>query len=105
MSVSSEIDQFLSTCENLVSQAKVSIESPQDFEKVIQKLAEEIDENWEKFSGSITVVSNQKDLSENLKVRLNNVVELMKILEDKANTKNNWVNEFKRYIIDSNELA
>ena len=105
MSVSSEIDEFLSTCEKHISQAKVSVDSPQDFEKVLQKLAEEIEENWEKFSESISVVISQKDLNENLKVRLNNIADVMKILEEKANTKNNWVNEFKQYIINSNELT
>ena len=104
MRESSKIDDFLSSCENLISQAAVSMESPEDFKKVAENIKTFVEENWEEFSESISNLKSEGGIDEQLKLRLKAITQLIESLEDKAVTKNNWVNEFKQYIMNSEDI-
>ena len=103
MRESSKIDDFLSSCENLISQAVLSVESPKDFKKVAGNIKNFVEENWEEFSDSISKLKSEGAIDEQLKLRLKAITQLIESLEDKAVIKNNWVNEFKQYIMNSEE--
>ena len=104
MRESSKIDDFLSSCENLISQAASSVESPKDFKKVAGNIKIFVDENWEEFSESISKLKSEGAIDEQLKLRLKAITQLIESLEDKAVIKNNWVNEFKQYIMNSEDI-
>ena len=104
MRESSKIDDFLSSCENLISQAAFSVESPKDFKKVAGNIKNFVEENWEEFSDSISKLKSEGAIDEQLKLRLKAITQLIESLEDKAVIKNNWVNEFKQYIINSEDI-
>ena len=104
MRESSKIDDFLSSCENLISQAASSVESPKDFKKVAGNIKTFVEENWEEFSESISKLKSEGAIDEQLKLRLKAITQLIESLEDKAVIKNNWVNEFKQYIISSEHI-
>ena len=104
MSESSKIDEFLCSCENLISQAEASVESPKDFKKVAGNIKTFVEENWEEFSESISKLKSEGGIDEQLKLRLKTITQLIESLEDKAEIKNNWVNEFKKYIINSEDI-
>ena len=104
MRESSKIDDFLNSCENLVSQAVASVESPKDFKKVAGNIKNFVEENWEEFSESISKLKSEGAIDEQLKLRLKAITQLMESLEDKAVIKNNWVNEFKQYIMNSEDI-
>ena len=101
MERSSDIENFLDNCETLVSQAKSAIESAKEFEEVTRKLEEFVDTNWVDFSTLVTEFKDENKLDENFKKRLNTLLTLLSYLENKAQTKNDWVNEFKQYIMDN----
>ena len=101
MRESSKIDGFLSSCEDLISQAASSVESPKDFKKVAGNIKTFVEENWEEFSESISKLKSEGAIDEQLKLRLKAITQLIESLEDKAVIKNNWVNEFKQYIMNS----
>ena len=104
MRESSKIDDFLSSCENLMSQAALSVESPKDFKKVAGSIKNFVEENWEEFSEAISKLKSEGAIDEQLKLRLKAITQLIESLEDKAVIKNNWVNEFKQYIISSEHI-
>ena len=104
MRESSKIDDFLSSCENLISQAASSVESPKDFKKVAENIKTFVEENWEEFSVSISKLKSEGAIDEQLKLRLKAITQLIESLEDKAVIKNNWVNEFKQYIMNSEDI-
>ena len=104
MRESSKIDDFLSSCENLISQAASSVESPKDFKKVAGNIKNFVEENWEEFSESISKLKSEGVIDEQLKLRLKAITQLLESLEDKAVIKNNWVNEFKQYIMNSEDI-
>ena len=104
MRESSKIDDFLSSCENLISQAVTSVESPKDFKKVAGNIKNFVEENWEEFSDSISKLKSEGAIDEQLKLRLKAITQLIESLEDKAVIKNNWVNEFKQYIMNSEDI-
>ena len=104
MGESSKIDDFLCSCENLISQAVLSVESPKDFKKVAGNIKNFVEENWEEFSASISKLKSEGAIDEQLKLRLKAITQLIESLEDKAVIKNNWVNEFKQYIINSEDI-
>tara|TARA_B100000579_G_scaffold419121_1_gene417393 strand:+ start:323 stop:640 length:318 start_codon:yes stop_codon:yes gene_type:complete len=104
MRESSKIDDFLSSCENLISQAMSSVESPEDFKKVAGNIKTFVEENWEEFSESISKLKSEGAIDEQLKLRLKAITQLIESLEDKAVIKNNWVNEFKQYIVNSEDI-
>ena len=104
MSESSKIDDFLCSCESLISQAQSSVESPEDFKKVVGNIKTFVEENWEKFSESISKLKSEGAIDEQLKLRLKAITQLIESLEDKAVIKNNWVNEFKQYIMNSEDI-
>ena len=104
MRESSKIDDFLSSCENLISQAACSVESPKDFEKLAGNIKNFVEENWEEFSESVSKLKSEGAIDEQLKLRLKAITQLIESLEDKALIKNNWVNEFKQYIINSEDI-
>ena len=104
MRESSKIDDFLSSCENLMSQAASSIESPKDFKKVAGNIKTFVEENWEEFSESVSKLKSEGAIDEQLKLRLKAITQLIESLEDKAVIKNNWVNEFKQYIMNSEDI-
>ena len=103
MKESSKIDDFLTSCETLVLQAKACAESPKEFEEIIKKLEEFLDKNWVKFSALVTEFKNETKPDENFRNRVNVLLNLLATLENKAHTKNDWVNEFKQYIINTNQ--
>ena len=103
MSESSKIDDFLCSCESLISQANACVESPKDFKKVAGNIKNFVEENWEEFSKSISKLQSEGDIDDQLKLRLKAIVQLIESLEDKAVIKNNWVNEFKQYIVNTNQ--
>ena len=103
MVISSEIDDFLKACENLLSQAHDAVESPKEFEKITESISAHFESNWEKFSSMVLKMNTEKDLDDALKMRLRNVASLISAMEKKAKTKNTWVNEFKEYIIKADE--
>ena len=103
MRESSKIDDFLSSCENLILQAGSSVESPEDFKKVAGNIKTFVEENWEEFSESISKLKSEGAIDEQLKLRLKAITQLIESLEDKAVIKNNWVNEFKQYIMNSED--
>ena len=70
MRESSKIDDFLSSCENLISQAASSVESPKDFKKVAENIKTFVEENWEEFSDSISKLKSEGTIDERLKLRL-----------------------------------
>ena len=104
MRESSKIDEFLSSCENLILQAGSSVESPEDFKKVAGNIKTFVEENWEEFSESISKLKSEGAIDEQLKLRLEAITQLIESLEDKAVIKNNWVNEFKQYIVNSEDI-
>ena len=104
MRESSKIDDFLSSCENLISQAGASVESPEEFKKVAENIKTFVEENWEEFSESISKLKSEGAIDEQLKLRLKAITQLIESLEDKAVIKNNWVNEFKQYIMNSEDI-
>jgi len=104
MRESSKIDDFLSSCENLMSQAALSVESPKDFKKVAGSIKNFVEENWEEFSESVSKLKSEGAIDEQLKLRLKAITQLIESLEDKAVIKNNWVNEFKQYIMNSEDI-
>lgn len=104
MRESSKIDDFLSSCENLISQAAASVESPEDFKKIAGNIKTFVEENWEEFSESISKLKSEGAIDEQLKLRLKAITQLIESLEDKAVIKNNWVNEFKQYIMNSEDI-
>ena len=104
MRESSKIDDFLSSCENLISQAVASVESQEDFKKVAGNIKNFVEENWEEFSESILKLKSEGAIDEQLKLRLKAITQLIESLEDKALIKNNWVNEFKQYIVNSEDI-
>lgn len=104
MRESSKIDDFLSSCEDLISQAVYSVESPEDFKKVAGNIKTFVEENWEEFSESISKLKSEGAIDEQLKLRLKAITQLIESLEDKAVIKNNWVNEFKQYIMNSEDI-
>lgn len=104
MSESSKIDDFLCSCENLISQAVSAVESPKDFKKVAGNIKTFVEENWEEFSESISKLKSEGAIDEQLKLRLKAITQLIESLEDKAVIKNNWVNEFKQYIVNSEDI-
>jgi len=103
MVISSEIDDFLKACEDLLSQASDAINSPKDFEKIIENISAHLESNWAKFSSMLIKLNAEKDLDDALKMRLRNVESLISVMENKVKTKNTWVNEFKEYIIKADE--
>ena len=104
MRESSKIDDFLCSCESLISQAQSSVESPEDFKKVAENIKTFVEENWEEFSDSISKLKSEGAIDEQLKLRLKAITQLIESLEDKAVIKNNWVNEFKQYIVNSEDI-
>ena len=103
MVISSEIDDFLKVCEILLSQAQNSVDSPKEFEKITESISAHFESNWTKFSTMLLKLNTEKDLDDGLKMRLRNVESLISAMENKAKTKNTWVNEFKEYIIRADE--
>ena len=63
-----------------------------------------VEENWEEFSESISKLKSEGGIDEQLKLRLKAITQLLESLEDKAVIKNNWVNEFKQYIVNSEDI-
>ena len=104
MRESSKIDDFLSSCENLISQAGSSVESPKDFQKAAENIKTFVEEHWEEFSKSLSKLKSEGAIDEQLKLRLKAITQLIESLEDKAVIKNNWVNEFKQYIVNSEDI-
>ena len=104
MSESSKIDDFLCSCEKLVSQGLSSVESPKDFQKAAENIKTFVEEHWEEFSKSLSKLKSEGTIDEQLKLRLKVITQLIESLEDKAEIKNNWVNEFKQYIINSEDI-
>ena len=80
------------------------MESPEDFKKVAGNIKTFVEENWEEFSGSISKLKSEGGIDEQLKLRLKAITQLIESLEDKAVIKNNWVNEFKQYIMNSEDI-
>ena len=103
MERSSDIDNFLHNCETLVSRAQATIESAKEFEEITRELEEFVGTNWVDFSALITKFKDENKLDESFKKRLNTLLTLLSSLENKAHTKNDWVNEFKQYIINANQ--
>ena len=103
MDKSSEIDDFLTTCEALVLRAESYVDSPKDFEEINKNLEEFFDKNWVNFSALVTEVKNETTPNESFKKRVNALLNSLATLENKAHTKNDWVNEFKQYIINTNQ--
>ena len=81
-----------------------SVESPEDFKKVAGNIKTFVEENWEEFSESISKLKSEGAIDEQLKLRLKAITQLIESLEDKAVIKNNWVNEFKQYIMNSEDI-
>ncbi len=104
MSESSKIDDFLCSCENLISQGASSVESPKDFKIAAEGIKKFVEENWEEFSQSLSKLKSEGTIDEQLKLRLKVITQLIESLEEKAEIKNNWVNEFKQYIINSQDI-
>ncbi len=103
MKESSEIDDFLTTCETLVLQAQSFTESPKEFEETNKNLNDFFDKNWANFSALVTKCKHESKLDESFRNRVNALLNSLASLENKANTKNDWVNEFKQYILSSNQ--
>ena len=103
MVISSEIDDFLKVCEILLSQAQKAVDSPKEFEKITENISAHFESNWAKFSSMLLKLNTENDLDDALKMRLRNVESLISAMENKAKTKNTWVNEFKEYIIKADE--
>ena len=103
MVISSEIDDFLKVCEILLSQAHNAVDSPKEFEKITESISAHFESNWAKFSSMLLKLNTENDLDDALKMRLRNVESLISAMENKAKTKNTWVNEFKEYIIKADE--
>lgn len=101
---SSDIYDFLETCEMMISQVKGALDSPHDFKKASDHLAKYIDENWTVVSEKIINLKSNNALDANLKIRLESIFKLLRHLESKAQRKNDWVNEFKEYIIKPENL-
>ena len=80
------------------------MESPEDFKKVAGNIKTFVEENWEDFSESISKLKSEGAIDEQLKLRLKAITQLIESLEDKALIKNNWVNEFKQYIVNSEDI-
>ena len=74
----------------------------------VKKAAENIktfvEEHWEEFSESLSKLKSEGAIDEQLKLRLKAITQLIESLEDKAVIKNNWVNEFKQYIVNSEDI-
>jgi len=104
MNESSKIDEFLCSCENLISRGVSSVESPKDFKKAAEDIKEFVEEHWEEFSESLSKLKSEDTIDEQLKLRLKVITQLIESLENKAEIKNNWVNEFKQYIISSEHI-
>ena len=69
--------------------------------QITRELEEFVGTNWVDFSSLITKFKDENKLDESFKKRLNTLLTLLSSLENKAHTKNDWVNEFKQYIIDN----
>ena len=102
MKESSEIDDFLTTCETFVLQAQSVTESPKDFEETNKNLKDFFDKNWVNFSALVTKFKHESKLDESFRNRVDALLNSLASLENKANKKNDWVNEFKQYIMNSN---
>ena len=103
MKESSEIENFLTTCETLVLQALACVESPKEFEKINKKLEEFVSGNWENFSALVKEFKHETKPDERFRNRVNALLTSLAALENKAHTKNDWVNEFKQYIINNEQ--
>ena len=104
MNESSKIDEFLRSCEDLISQGASSVESPKDFKKASEDIKKFVEEHWEEFSESLSKLKSEDTIDEQLKLRLKVITQLIESLENKAEIKNNWVNEFKKYIMSSEHI-